>query len=165
MFSTSGVAARGEVGGPVRPGEGSLLASRGREPFVLILGPCRVEDGEEGESGPSLGSTIRGGLRATDCLASRCSSSICCSYSAHMVRMSSSRSSLLRGRGGGREGVDVLGGRAGGRPSGGRGRGVENVGVAREERSAEREVSEKERLDRLRLSSSSPPLVKLVVSL
>ena len=35
----------GEVGGSDLHGEGSLLPSLGREPFVLIRGACRVEEG------------------------------------------------------------------------------------------------------------------------
>jgi hypothetical protein len=35
----------GEVGGRDLQGEGILLPSRGREPFVLIRGACRVEEG------------------------------------------------------------------------------------------------------------------------
>ena len=35
----------GEVGGRDLQGEGILLPSLGREPFVFILGACRVEEG------------------------------------------------------------------------------------------------------------------------
>ena len=63
--------ARGEVGGMERQGEGPRL-SRGREPFVLILGGWRVEVGDWGRpgwgvrgSGPGLhGSTLSEAGRA-----------------------------------------------------------------------------------------------------
>ena len=47
-------------------------------------------------------------------MASSFSASICFSYSAHSSRMSSSLSSLLRGRGGGEAALVCLGGRGGG---------------------------------------------------
>ena len=47
-------------------------------------------------------------------MASSFSASICFSYSAHSRRMSSSLSSLLRGRGGGEADLVCLGGRGGG---------------------------------------------------
>ena len=138
------LATSGEFGGRDLAGEGSLLPSRGSDPFVLILGGCRVEVGEPGVSGdrgharlvtrlagpggsgfgvvsrdlatsgsegPGLGLTW--GLALSD-IASSFSASICFSYSAQRRRISSSLSSLLRGRGGGEAGRGCLGGRGGG---------------------------------------------------
>jgi len=53
-ISFSAVTVRGEEEGLDRLGEGNLLLSRGKEPFVFILGACRVDDGEEGERGPRV---------------------------------------------------------------------------------------------------------------